>query len=266
MEKAKTNKQLIKLYTQNIYWGVKEKQILKNISIGIKNQEIVGLIGPNGSGKSSLLRLLYKFYTPQKGRVFFSKKDISLISQKAIAQHIAVVLQEKEGLNNMTVYEIVLMGRHPYKELFEKDTDEDHLIVLNALKKVNLKNKVDRIFATLSGGEKQRVLIAIAIAQQAKLLILDEPTNHLDPHYQLQIMNVIKSLQIPTIVSIHDLNLASMFCNRLILLKNGKVFCEGTTKEVLTKDNIKKVYNVDVVVRNNKKNNSLNIVYLNSKK
>ena len=263
MEKTNKSTQITKLSARKVQWGVKGKKIIKNISIAITNQELIGLIGPNGSGKSSLLRLLYKYYTPKQGGVYIKGRDILSMSQKEVAQNIGVVLQEKEGLNDRTVYDIVLMGRSPHKGIFEKDTKEDQEIVLDALNRVHLTNKENRHFSTLSGGEKQRVLIAMAIAQETEMLILDEPTNHLDPRYQLEIMNLIKSLNIPTIVAIHDLNLASMFCDRLILLKDGHIFTEGTPQKVLTKKNIKDVYDVDVEIQKTK-NNRISVVYLNS--
>jgi iron complex transport system ATP-binding protein len=252
----------MKVKTSNLTWRVGKRKIVENISLNIETGDMVGLVGPNGSGKSSLLRLIYKYYQPFEGSVFLGKKDISLLLQKEVATKMAVVPQERGILQEITVYDVVGMGRTPHKGLFDPDTEEDHKIILKALRKVKLLKQVDRSFETLSGGERQRVLIALALAQETKVLVLDEPTNHLDPLHQLQIMEIIKELKRTTIVAMHDLNMASRYCDKLVLLDKGEIVVMGEPEEVLTKKNIRDVYGVNVNTKVDKKTGKLNIVFL----
>jgi iron complex transport system ATP-binding protein len=250
------------LSIKKLSWGVQEKRIIEKITLDIKTGDIVGLVGPNGSGKSSLLRLIYRYYRPTQGSVFLDKNNISLTSQKEIAKKMAVVPQERGMFQDVTVYEVVAMGRIPYKGLFDLDTQEDHRIVLDSLKKVGLLNKTSRSFDTLSGGEKQRVLIALALAQETKMLVLDEPTNYLDPLYQLQIMGIIKGLKKTTVIAMHDLNMAARYCDRIVLLNKGKIIAYGKPLKVLTSKNIKEVYGVKVRTNIDEETGRLNITLL----
>jgi iron complex transport system ATP-binding protein len=252
----------MKVKTRNLSWRVGEKKIVERINLGIDSGDIVGLVGPNGSGKSSLLRLIYKYYQPSEGSVFLGREDISLLSQKEVATKMAVVPQERGILQEITVYDVVAMGRTPHKRLFDPDTEEDHKIILESLRRVDLLRQANRLFDTLSGGERQRALIALALAQETKVLVLDEPTNHLDPLHQLQIMEIIKELKRTTIVAMHDLNIASRYCNKIVLLNKGKIVAMGEPEKVLTKKNIREVYGVNVDIDIDKKGRKLNIVFL----
>jgi iron complex transport system ATP-binding protein len=252
----------MKVKTRNLSWRVGKRKIVERINLEIGSDDMVGLVGPNGSGKSSFLRLIYKYYQPFGGSVFVGRKDVSLLSQKEVARKLAVVPQERGALQGITVYDVVAMGRTPHKGLFDSDTEEDHKIILKALRKVKLLNEVDRSFDTLSGGERQRVLIALALAQETKVLVLDEPTNHLDPLHQLQIMEIIKELKRTTIVAMHDLNLASRYCDKIVLLDEGEIVVVGEPEKVLTKKNIREVYGVNVDIDIDRKSGKLNIVFL----
>ncbi|MDD4381765.1 MAG: ABC transporter ATP-binding protein [Candidatus Dojkabacteria bacterium] len=252
----------MKIKTKNLSWGVDGKKIVENITLEIKTGDLVGLVGPNGSGKSSLLRLIYRFYKPLKGSVFLGRNDISSISLKEIAKKMAVVPQERGIFSGFTVYEVVAMGRTPYKGLFDNDTQDDHKIILRSLKKVKLLDQADRFFNTLSGGERQRVLIALALAQKAEILALDEPTNHLDPLHQLQIMEIIKDLRKTTIMAMHDLNMAARYCDRILLIDKGKIIAYGKPEKILTSKNIQDVYGVKVKTWIDKKTGKLSIVLL----
>jgi iron complex transport system ATP-binding protein len=252
----------MKVKTRNLSWRVGKRKIVERINLEIGSDDMVGLVGPNGSGKSSFLRLIYKYYQPFGGSVFVGRKDVSLLSQKEVARKLAVVPQERGALQGITVYDLVAMGRTPHKGLFDSDTEEDHKIILKALRKVKLLNEVDRSFDTLSGGERQRVLIALALAQETKVLVLDEPTNHLDPLHQLQIMEIIKELKRTTIVAMHDLNLASRYCDKIVLLDEGEIVVVGEPEKVLTKKNIREVYGVNVDIDIDRKSGKLNIVFL----
>ena len=231
--------------TENVNVVLEDNNILKDINIEVDNKEVVGMIGPNGSGKSTLLKCIYRVLKPSNGIVKFDYADIKNISVKESSKKLAVLSQHNNYNFDFTVKEIVLMGRSPHKKFMERDNKEDYDIVNDALKKVDMMNFKDRNFQSLSGGEQQRVILARALAQQPKCLILDEPTNHLDIKYQLQLMRIVKSLNIEVIAAIHDLNIATMYCDKIYVLKDGKIVQYGTPKEILTPQLIKNVYEVD---------------------
>ena len=231
--------------TENVNVVLEDNNILKDINIEVDNKEVVGIIGPNGSGKSTLLKCIYRVLKPSNGIVKFDYADIKNISVKESSKKLAVLSQHNNYNFDFTVKEIVLMGRSPHKKFMERDNKEDYDIVNDALKKVDMMNFKDRNFQSLSGGEQQRVILARALAQQPKCLILDEPTNHLDIKYQLQLMRIVKSLNIKVIAAIHDLNIATMYCDKIYVLKDGKIVQYGTPKEILTPQLIKNVYEVD---------------------
>ena len=188
---------------------------LEEVSIYAERGEFAGVIGPNGSGKSTLLKCLYRAIKPQKGKILFDGEDVSKMSYRETARRIAVVGQENDVLFEFSVHDIVAMGRSPHKKFFDRDTAEDERIIAHALEHVGMAGEAHRRYSCLSGGEKQRVLIARAIAQQTDFLILDEPTNHLDVSCQLDIFDFIKRLNLTVIAAIHDLNMASLYCDRL---------------------------------------------------
>ena len=181
---------------------------------------------------------------------------------KHSAKIMSVLSQESSGTFNFSVREIVFMGRTPHKKFFEPDTYEDDSIVDDALRKVGMFEYSDRNFLSLSGGEKQRVLIARSLAQRAKLLILDEPTNHLDIYYKLEIMNLVKSLKITVFSAIHDLSLAAFYCDVLIVMSKGTIYNIGKTKDMLTKKMLKEVFNVNAIVKENMLTGYLDISFI----
>ena len=219
-------------------------QALEEASLFAERGEFVGIIGPNGSGKSTLLKCLYRAIKPQKGEILFDGEDISKMSYRETALKTAVVGQENDVLFEFSVHDIVAMGRSPHKRFFDRDTAEDERIIAHALEHVGMADEAHRRYSCLSGGEKQRVLIARAIAQETDFLILDEPTNHLDVSCQLDIFDFIKRLNLTVIAAIHDLNMASLYCDRLYVMKAGRVFREGTPAELLTPALIREVYGV----------------------
>ncbi|BBP63051.1 MULTISPECIES: ABC transporter ATP-binding protein [Pseudomonas] len=221
---------------------------LRDVTLHVAAGEFVGLIGPNGSGKTSLLRCAYRFSRPEHGEVTLAHHNVWQQSSRWCAQRIAVVLQEFPDAFGLSVAEVVAMGRMPHKGLFDGDSQEDRRLVLAALASAGLEGFEDHGFATLSGGEKQRVILARALAQQPQLLILDEPTNHLDPHYQLQLLQLIKGLGIGTLASLHDLNLAAAFCDRLYVIDHGRVVASGTPAQVLTVELLRDVFGIDALV------------------
>lgn len=221
---------------------------LRDASLQVGAGEFVGLIGPNGSGKTSLLRCAYRFSKPAQGTVQLAHQNVWQHSAKWCAQRIAVVLQEFPDAFGLRVDEVVAMGRTPHKGLFDGDTLQDQQRVHNMLAAVGMQGFEDHAFATLSGGEKQRVILARALAQEPQLLILDEPTNHLDPRYQLELLRLVKRLNIGTLASIHDLNLAAAFCDRLYVIDHGRIVASGTPHEVLTAELLRDVFGVDALI------------------
>lgn len=235
--------------TENINVTLEKNSILKGINIEVDNKEVVGIIGPNGSGKSTLLKCIYRILKPSEGVIKLDGIDMKNISIKESSKKLSVLSQHNNYNFDFTVKEIVLMGRAPYKKFMERDNKEDYDIVNDALEKVDMLEFKDRSFQSLSGGEQQRVILARALAQQPQCLILDEPTNHLDIKYQLQLMRIVKNLNIEVIAAIHDLNIAAMYCDKIYVLKDGQVIKYGNPKDVLTKELIKEVYEVDAELR-----------------
>jgi iron complex transport system ATP-binding protein len=254
----------MKVILEDIGWSVESKTILDGISFSVGPGELIGLLGPNGSGKSTLLRCIYRYLEPDYGTVFVNGVDLRNVPLKESAKTMAAVLQESSSEFHVKVFEVVLMGRSPHKELLERDNDEDYKLALMALEEVGMAELAARDFNTLSGGEKQRVLLARALCQQAQVLILDEPTNHLDIRYQLEIMELVRGLNVSTIAALHDLNLAAYFCDRIIMIDKGRIVSSGTPEEVLTADLIKEVYGVTAKISIQPETDKIAISYIPS--
>ena len=231
--------------TKDIEVSFDGKAILKKVSLNFEQNKLIGIIGPNGSGKTTLLKCIYRVLKADSGQVVVNEKELWDMSPKESAKAMSVVAQHNYYNFDFTVEEIVLMGRAPHKKPLEADTKDDYEIVHDALKKVGMYDFRYRIFSSLSGGEQQRVILARALAQQTKCLILDEPTNHLDIKYQLELMKLVKSLDITVIAAIHDLNIASMYCDEIIVMKDGQVQDQGTAHQVLTPEFVEKIYGVN---------------------
>lgn len=231
------------------------KEILKNINLKIRDGSFISIIGPNGSGKSTLLRTLSGFLKPQKGVVLLGEENLKDLSQKEISQRLSVVPQNILLEFDFKVKDIVLMGRHPYIKRLKGETAEDIKVVEKAMKYTNTLEFSNRLYNELSGGEKQRVILAQALAQQPRVLLLDEPISHLDLQYQVEILDLIKRMSIEedlaSIAVLHDLNMASAYSDYIIMLKAGEIFCEGEPEKVLTAENIADVFNTDVTVSKN---------------
>lgn len=250
------------LNAEHISVSLTGADIVKDISIRVENKQFVGIIGPNGCGKSTLLKSIYKVIKPQKGTVFLGDKDVIKSSARIVSKEMGVVGQFNDLSFDFTVQEMVMMGRTPHKQLMEADTMQDYQIVADALERVDLTEYANRSYLTLSGGEKQRVILARAIAQEPKFLVLDEPTNHLDIKYQIQILTVVKSLNIGVLAALHDLPMASVYCDMLYVIKDGKIIASGSPKEVLTKKLIRQVYEIDCEIYTNPITGNLAIAYL----
>lgn len=246
---------------KNLNITLSKKQIVKGIDLNITNNKFVGLIGPNGSGKSTLLKSVYRVLKPTYGDIFIFDKNIESYSKNSLARILGVVGQFNNINFDFKVIDIVLMGRSPHKGLLEKDTKKDYAIALEALYLVGMTDSAEKSFSLLSGGEKQRVILARAITQEPKILILDEPTNHLDIKYQLEVMTIVKKLNICILAALHDLTLAAQFCDEIYVLKDGIIVSNGIPKGVITKEMIKEVYDVNSHVSINPITKNLSIDY-----
>ncbi len=234
----------MKLKVDTVSWETAAQTIVDNISLQVSQGQFVGLLGPNGSGKSTLLRMIYRLLRPSAGLITLDDHDVWRLSARETARCIAVLAQENHSDFDFNVHEIVLMGRNPHKQLFEPETREDHQRAQQALHRVGAADLARRSFQTLSGGEKQRVLIARALVQQAKVLVLDEPTNHLDIRYQFEIMSLIRTLGVASIAALHELNLAAQYCDWVYLIDAGKLVASGIPAAVLTPHMLAQVYGI----------------------
>lgn len=241
----------MELNVKDLAITIGQEQIVKSVSLQTQKEQFVGIIGANGCGKSTMLKGIYKGIKPQAGTVFLDDLDLLAASEKKVAQRLGVVNQFNELNFDLTVFQMVLLGRTPHKKLLESDTQEDIEIVNDALVKTNLTNYVDRSFLSLSGGEKQRVILARTIAQQPKYMILDEPTNHLDIRYQLEILTCVKNLGIGVLAALHNLELAAHYCDYIYAMKAGKIIAEGKPEELFTAALIEEIYEVKCTIYTN---------------
>ena len=253
-----------KIQVKNLRFSIDNKEILKDISFDIPKGSFVGIIGPNGSGKSTLLKNIYRLYKPSSGKIILDNKDLSKMKDKECAKEIAVLAQESNSQFDFTVEQIVKMGRYPYKSVIEDYSKDDLKMVLEMLKKVGLDDYSYRSFSNLSGGEKQRAIIARALVQNTDFLILDEPTNHLDIGYQIQLMDLVKSMNITTLSAIHDMNIASMYCDYLIVMKDGQIKKFGNVEEVITSETLKEIFGVNAYVGKNPINQKLQVSFMHT--
>ncbi|MDO4177803.1 MAG: ABC transporter ATP-binding protein [Phascolarctobacterium sp.] len=250
----------MEILAQAVKMAFGPKEILKGIDLSLHNKEFLGIIGPNGSGKSTFLKCIYRVQKPTSGTILFNGKNLDELSYRESALQLAVVAQHNSYSFDFTVLDVVLMGRSPHKKILERDNAKDFEIAREALSTVGLSEFEKRSFSTLSGGEQQRVILARALTQQTECLVLDEPTNHLDIKYQLEIMDIVKGLDLTVVSAIHDLNIAAMYCDRLIALKDGQIVGMGTPRELLTEKFIYDMYEVKSIVKH--ENGRMNIMYI----
>ena len=224
------------------------RRIVNDVHVDVPDGSFVGLLGPNGSGKSTILKTIYRVNHPEAGQVLLDGRDLLAMRPKDVAQRVAVLAQETTVEFDFTVFEMVMIGRTPHKRAFDRDNDTDRSIVAHAIERVGCEDLAHRSFNTLSGGEKQRVLIARAIAQGADHLILDEPTNHLDIRYQLDVLELVAGLGVTILAALHDLSLAALFCDTVYLLTDGKIVTGGPPASVVTTEMVRHAYGADVLV------------------
>lgn len=223
------------LEVDRVSWAPKGgRMLIDDVSFSLAPGERLTIVGPNGAGKSTLLRCLYRAHRPRRGVVRLGGEDIWETSPKALARMVAVVLQETPSTFPFSVRDVVLMGRIPWRKGLAHWSDLDRARTEHALEHLRLTDLAQRQFSTLSGGEKQRVLVARALAQEPKLLILDEPSNHLDIRHQLEILALLKGLKITIVTTLHDINLAAGFATRAAILHQGRLLAFGDPAEVFT--------------------------------
>lgn len=237
------------LATHDVRWGAGGKLIVDGVTLEVEPNRVLGLIGPNGSGKSSLLRLLCRLRKVASGVVTLDGQDIAGVGRRDLARRLAFVEQQATTEIALSVCDVVRLGRTPHRAAFAAWSAEDERAVDAALERVGLSERHDQLWHTLSGGERQRVHIARALAQAPRELILDEPTNHLDIQHQLSILGLVRRLGVTCIVALHDLNLASLFCDRIGVLAAGRLVAAGAPEDVLTPTLIRDVFGVEVAIR-----------------
>ncbi len=251
----------MQLKVQDLQVSIGKNDIVSDVSLLVSNRQFVGIIGANGCGKSTMLKSIYKSLKPRAGSVFLDELDVLGAPPKKVSQKMSVVGQFNELNFDLTVFQMVMLGRTPHKRLLESDTKEDMDIVRRALEQTNLKEYKDRSFITLSGGEKQRVILARAIAQQPEFLVLDEPTNHLDIRYQLEVLTCVKRLNIGVLAALHDLQMAAEYCDYIYAMKKGRIIAHGKPKELFTEALVAALYDVNCKIYENPITNNLSFVY-----
>ena len=240
------------LQTDHVGFSYNGERVLHNVTFDVQPREFVGLIGPNGSGKSTMLKLIDGILSPQEGTIHIHGVPVRQMARDALARIIAVVPQESPMIFPFTVQEVILMGRAPHLGKWRFEGEKDFAVVHRAMEMTETLYLAGRSMNRLSGGERQRVLIARALAQEPQLMLLDEPTAFLDIRHQVEFFNLIKLLNTDqglTVLAVtHDINLASLYCNRIILLKEGRIEANGRPGEVITEDHIQSVYKTPVTV------------------
>ena len=247
------------LSIQQVTKKIEDKSLLDNVSFDVPKGSSIGLIGPNGAGKSTLMKLISAYEKPTGGSITFHGQDVQHWNVKKLAQRIAVLTQEGLAAYPIKVFDAILLGRYPHLGFFQRESKKDYELVEEVLAFTSLTDLKDQFLDTLSGGERQRVAIAKAMVQQPELLLLDEPTTFLDIGHQLNILRLVKEWQrkdtLTVIMVMHDLNLASQFCEELILMSEGKVVRSGSNEEIIDSDLLKNVYHTTPEIIRHPKSN-----------
>jgi iron complex transport system ATP-binding protein len=239
---------------------------LHDVSMAVDRGSVTGLLGPNGCGKTTLLKLMSGVLRPEQGTIALDGRPMAAIPRRELARHVAVVPQETHPAFDYSVMEMVLMGRHPHLGPFQLEGPADLAVAHDALEATGSAHLADRPYMTLSGGEKQRVVIASALAQSPSVLLLDEPTASLDLGYQLDVAALLARLNgdrgVTMVLATHDLNLAATLCGTIVLMRSGRVLAQGATREVLTAATIRQLYDVDADVHVHERSGHLTVVPL----
>ncbi|MBO6919458.1 MAG: ABC transporter ATP-binding protein [Rhizobiaceae bacterium] len=218
--------------------------MLHPTSFELQAGQVLGVVGPNGAGKSTLLRMIYRYQKPTTGNILVNGQDIWKMPAKSAARVVAAVLQEQPSSFGLTVREIIALGRTPHRSALALGGKRDSDIIESVIVRLGLENIANRNLSTLSGGERQRVMVARALVQEPQVLVLDEPTNHLDIRHQLEVLSLIRDLDLTIVVSLHDLNMAAQTCDAILLLKNGHPMSFGPPEQVLCEGLVSDVFRV----------------------
>ncbi len=252
------------LSLQNISAGYRGQLVLQDVAVNVAAGEFIGLIGPNGSGKTTLLRVISGVLPARQGEVLLQGRKLREMGRRDVARIVAHLLQDHAVGLAFSVREVVLMGRSPHLPRLGRETERDLAIAQRAMELASVSHIADRPITEISGGERQRALIAMCLAQEPEVLLLDEPTSHLDIGHQLSVLNLIRNLSgqahMTVVAVFHDLNLAAEFCDRLVLLDRGRVAAVGTSAEVLTAEMIHNVYGAKVLVGRNPVSNAPHVI------
>jgi iron complex transport system ATP-binding protein len=240
----------MKVEAREVVVSLSGRPVLTGIDLEVRSGEVLGLLGPNGSGKSTLLRTVYRAIRPDGGAVEVGGLDVWSSTIREVARRCAVLTQDHAVDVELSVLDVVLLGRIPHRSLIGRSDLDEVALARECLDRVDAGHLEDRTLPTLSGGERQRVLLARALAQQPKVLLLDEPTNHLDIAHQLELLGLVRRLGVTAVIALHDLTLAAAYCDRLALLDLGRLVAIGPPEEVLTPERVRDVYGVscDVLV------------------
>ncbi|MBI2958576.1 MAG: ABC transporter ATP-binding protein [Chloroflexi bacterium] len=240
------------LVVENITLGYDGRDVLSGVSLHSAEGELLGVIGPNGCGKSTLIRGISRVMPTTEGRILVNQSEVASLRREQLARLVAVVPQSPYLPPAFTSFEVVLMGRSPHLRRFQNESEKDVAVAWDAMEATATVALAERRIGEISGGERQRVIMARALAQQPSVLLLDEPTAHLDVNYQVEIMDLVRRLchekGLAVLAALHDLNLAAQYCDRLVMLHRGKVYREGVPSVVITAANIREVYKVDVCI------------------
>lgn len=250
------------LTARGIVWTKGARRILDDVSVEARAGEVLGLLGPNGAGKTSLLRILAGLRRADRGSVLLDGTELRSLPRRRVARSLAIVEQTLEVHEDVTVEETVALGRTPYRGTFEPLRHDDREAVEQALSATGMAAHRSRSWRTLSGGEQQRAQLARALAQQPRVIVLDEPTNHLDIRYQLDVLELLRAVEMTVVTALHDLNLATRFCDRVAVLKEGRIHAEGTPWDVVTSQLIDDVYGVEAIIESSPHNGAPVATYL----
>ena len=245
---ARRQAHAVSITAENLVWKIGRKTVVDGVSFQVTQGQTLGLLGPNGSGKTSLLRLLAGLRKPFSGRVLLDDQDIQRMPRRRLAQRVAFVEQHASTTANLRVIDVVKLGRFPHRSFLSGWTQADENAVERAMAHTGIDHKRLDGWQNMSGGERQRAHIARALAQEPKELFLDEPTNHLDIQHQVSLMRLVAGLPITSIIALHDLNHAAMFCDALIVMQQGKIVAHGTPTDVLTEALLRDVFRVEARV------------------
>ncbi len=240
----------MKLEISGVHFQYNSVAILEDVCLSVQKGEVLSLVGPNGSGKTTLLKCINRILKPKRGTVLLEGENVQGLHLRELAQSIGYVPQSSPASLALTVFDTVLLGRKPYVDW--KTGERDKHVVFEILRLMKLEEIAFRMFNELSGGEKQKVLVARAFAQEPQVLLLDEPTSNLDLRHQFEVLELVIDMVaargLSAVMAMHDLNLASRFSDKLAILKNGRVYAAGQGRDILTSQNIREVYGVEAVI------------------